>query len=563
MHRANLLNTRTTDYLELIGNGKVYRIPPYQRDYSWTEEQWDDLWSDILELHRGEDRHYLGALVVEAKSDRDFAVIDGQQRLATLSMLALAVIAKLEDLAERGHDADANRERSKELRNRFVGERDPASLVERSRLSLNATDDDFYQDYLVQLRRPLNPRGLPASNRQLWKAFEYFRKRLDDVPDAAEDGEAVARILSETVARGLLFILITVDDDLNAYTVFETLNARGIALTTTDLLKNYLFSKVKVKSDLVALQRRWQSLVGTVEPRSFPDFLRYHLLCTHRAVRKQRMFKLIRRDVKTPHDVFCLMEAIEPRGELFAALREPEHEYWIGSPQARHSVWELGLFRARQMMPLLFSAWESFPFEEFVKCLRIVSTITFRYSVVGKLQAAPLESAYHRAAKAVADGDAQSAGGVFEVLRSIYIEDAQFRQNFADLTIVGKRLVKYVLARLEADASGKACDPQTDPGTIEHILPARATAEWEGAIPQHRWQLAVNRIGNLTLLEAGINRKIGNASYAKKVIEYGQSGYVLNRQVSEFAPEEWTWALLNKRQGQMAKRATHLWRVDM
>lgn len=127
MNRANLLNTRATEYLELIGNGKVYRVPRYQRDYSWTQEQWKDLWNDILEVRVGkEDRHYLGALVVEATSDRDFAVIDGQQRLATLSVLALAVIAKLEGVAKDGNDGDANRDRSKELRNRFIGERDPA-----------------------------------------------------------------------------------------------------------------------------------------------------------------------------------------------------------------------------------------------------------------------------------------------------------------------------------------------------------------------------------------------------------------------------------------------------
>jgi uncharacterized protein with ParB-like and HNH nuclease domain len=81
------------------------------------------------------------------------------------------------------------------------------------------------------------------------------------------------------MARQLLFILITVDDELNAYTVFETLNARGIELSSTDLLKNYMFSRVKTKSDLQALQRRWKSLIQTVRQERFPEFLRYHLLC--------------------------------------------------------------------------------------------------------------------------------------------------------------------------------------------------------------------------------------------------------------------------------------------
>ena len=90
-----MLNTRTINYLELIGNGKSHGAPPYQCDYSWSKEQWEDLWNDIIELMPdSQERHYMGALVVQEKSDREFLVIDGQQRLATLSLFALAVISK-------------------------------------------------------------------------------------------------------------------------------------------------------------------------------------------------------------------------------------------------------------------------------------------------------------------------------------------------------------------------------------------------------------------------------------------------------------------------------------
>ena len=75
MTGTNILNTRTINYLELIGNGRSYRVPPYQRDYSWSEEHWEDLWNDIADLRSlPEDRYYLGALVVEGKSDREFLV---------------------------------------------------------------------------------------------------------------------------------------------------------------------------------------------------------------------------------------------------------------------------------------------------------------------------------------------------------------------------------------------------------------------------------------------------------------------------------------------------------
>lgn len=87
--------------MELIGNGKSHCVPPYQRDYSWSEENWEDLWNDIVELMpNSQDNHYMGALVIQGKSDREFLVIDGQQRLVTLSLFALAVISKLNTMAD-------------------------------------------------------------------------------------------------------------------------------------------------------------------------------------------------------------------------------------------------------------------------------------------------------------------------------------------------------------------------------------------------------------------------------------------------------------------------------
>ena len=567
MAGTNILSTRTINYLELIGNGRSYRTPPYQRDYSWSEEQWDDLWKDLVDLRpRPEDRHYLGALVVEGKNDREFLVIDGQQRLATLSLLALAVIAKLWALAERGIESDANRERGRELRNRFVGEKDPASLIESSRLYLNETDNAFYQDYLVQLREPRNPRGLPKSNRLLWKCFRYFVQQLDTLDELRDDGQAVAALLSETVARQLLFILITVDDELNAYAVFETLNARGLELTTTDLLKNYLFSRVNVTADLEALRCRWRSLMATVDQERFPEFLRYHLLCEQPKVRSQRLFKLVRDRVRTAAEVFRLLDDLEGRAELFAAVSYPNHGYWMDLPDAKEYIRDLNLFRVRQAMPLLFAAWKSFAENDFVRVLKLVSVISFRYTVVSGLNTNALEPAYHRAAKAVMDGDTRTPATVFEHLKPIYVDDERTRQNFALLVVntsgQRKKLAKYILARLEQDAAGRACDPETDPGSIEHILPEHPVDAWKEAFPAERREASVYRLGNLTLLEPAANHNVGNSVYTGKLDAYGNSAYALTRQIPEMAPERWTPELVDERQRRLAGRAVHLWRSD-
>nr|VFJ94478.1 MAG: Protein of unknown function (DUF1524) [Candidatus Kentron sp. H]VFJ95342.1 MAG: Protein of unknown function (DUF1524) [Candidatus Kentron sp. H]VFK01591.1 MAG: Protein of unknown function (DUF1524) [Candidatus Kentron sp. H] len=568
MPKSILLDTHTNNFLELIGNSRIYRVPPYQRDYSWTMEQWEDLWKDILEIY--EDRneyHYMGALVIQTLSDREFFIIDGQQRMATLSTLALAVLGQLQRLAKRGIDPAANRERAAGLRNRFIGEKDPASLVESSKLFLNRTDDGFYQDYLVQSREPRNPRGLPKSNKLIWNCFQYFSNRIESVEDFRKEGGSVAALLNETVARQLLFIVISVDDQLNAYTVFETLNARGLELSATDLLKNYLFSQVKTQADLDALQRRWHRLIHTVRQERFPEFLRYHLLCDYKQVRRQRLFKMVQKAVKSPEAVFSLMAVLESRADLFSALSDPGHEYWMEHKECLPYIREINLFGVRQMTPLLFVAWEGLSGEDFVRVLKLVSIISFRYIIVCALNPNVLEPAYHAAAKALSDGTAKRPVDLFERLRPVYVTDEKFRQDFAMLDLDTthhrrKKIAKYILTRLESEASGRDCDFETDPGSIEHILPENPTETWEEHFPERRWEGAVYRLGNLTLLESGANRRIGNAEYPEKSREYEKSGYHLTRHIPEIAPERWSSELLDLRQSRLAHRAVHIWRAD-
>lgn len=567
MSRSILLNTQTKNYLDLIGNGRIYRVPPYQRDYSWEIDQWEDLWNDVLDLKADAgERHYMGALVVEGTSDREFGIIDGQQRLATLSIIALAVLARLNDLVRVGEEPEENRERAAELRKRFIGDKDPASLIESSKLFLNENDDGFYQDYLVQLRTPNNPRGLSRSNSQLWKCFRFYVDAINKEPGLAESGQELAHLLSETIARQLLFILITVDDELNAYTVFETLNARGLELSATDLLKNYLFSRVKASNDLTALQRRWKALIGTVRQERFPEFLRYHLLCEQPKIRTQRLFKIVRDRVTHPEDVFTLMDGLEQRAELFAALSDPGHEYWIDFPSCRPHIQEMQLFRVRQLTPVLFAAWEALSRDDFARVLKMLARLTFRHTVVTGLNTNELEPVSHAGAKALLEGEVKSPAQLFGRLRPIYVEKDRFVQAFAELEVSTrgqkKKLAKYILCALEQDASGRPRDYQTDPATIEHILPENPAVDWDITFTQDRQEKYVYRLGNLALLEAAANREVGNSAYEVKLQAYAKSNYDSTRSITSLAPEEWTPELVNERQRQMAARAEHLWRSD-
>ena len=564
MARINLLDTRTTSFGDLIGNGKIYRVPPFQRDYSWSEENWEDLWQDVKALHTNPDSsHYMGALVLQSSntSDKEFTIIDGQQRLATLSIIAIAVIEKIQKLVDREEEAEANNERQEILKRTYLSDRDPRSLRYSSKLLLNENNNDFYQSNLTNLRRPLNIRSLAKSNQLLWQAFQYFSNHLEELQEVMQSGEKLATFLTDTVAQRLLFIQINVEDELNAYTVFETLNARGIELSSTDLLKNYLFSLFRGPDDLQEAQRQWRRIVNTVQMEKFPEFLRYYLSLRQTRVRRERLFKIVRESVEDAQKAFDLLDQLENYSSLFIALGNSNDEFWRDNPENRLYIRELELFRVKQAYPALFSAYEKFSPENFTRLLKLVCVLSFRYTVVSSLNPNELETLYNRVAIKITNGETTNPRQVFDSLRSVYVSDEKFLQDFSLLLISTKgqkkKLVRYILCKLEADAS--RIDVNEDSFSIEHILPESPVDGWRQNFSDTQVEEMTYRIGNLTPLEPNLNRQIGNELYSVKRTIYQQSVYALTQNV---VAEEWTPDTLSTRQRHLAQRAVHVWRSD-
>ncbi len=564
MARINLLDTRTTSFGDLISNGKIYRVPSFQRDYSWNEENWEDLWQDILGLHANPDAsHYMGAIVLQSSStsDKEFTIIDGQQRLATLSIIAIAVIEKIQKLVEREEEAEANQERQEILKRTYLSDRDPRSLRYSSKLLLNENNNDFYQSNLINLRRPLNIRSLSKSNQLLWQTFQYFSDHLEKLKEVIQSGEKLAEFLTDNVAQRLLFIQINVQDELNAYTVFETLNARGIELSSTDLLKNYLFSLFQGPDDLQEAQRQWRRIVNTVQMEKFPEFLRYYLSLKQTRIRRERLFKLVRESVKDAQQAFDLLDRLENYSSLFIALGNSNDEFWRDTSENRSYIRELELFRVKQAYPTLFIAYERFSPEDFTRLLKLVCVLSFRYIVVSSLNPNELETLYNEVAIAITKGEITNPRQVFGKLRSVYVADEKFSQDFSLLSISTKgqkkKLVRYILCKLEADASN--IDVNEDSFSIEHILPESPSSDWRQNFTDAQIEEMVYRIGNLTPLEPHLNRQVSNKLYPIKRTAYQESVYQLTQNI---LADEWTPNTLATRQRHLAQRAIHIWRSD-
>ena len=291
--------------------------------------------------------------------------------------MILASLAYLEDLVQANLDADKNRRRKEQLQNSYIGYVDPVSLVPRSKLELNRHNNRFYQTYLVPLE-PLPRRGLNASEHLLRKAFEWFKSRFKTrVGTQLNSGEKLAALIDSLVDK-LFFTVITVTDELNAFKVFETLNARGVRLSATDLLKNYLFSLISTsqthETELKALEDFWERIVGLLSSESFPEFLRVFWNSRHKLVRKSDLFKTIRRRITTREQAFKLVRELDLSADIYAALQDSQDERW--EKNEKEALRQLKMFSVRQPLAMLMTCYHRFfdaERQSFSKILRGIS----------------------------------------------------------------------------------------------------------------------------------------------------------------------------------------------
>jgi Protein of unknown function (DUF1524) len=356
-----------------------------------------------------------------------------------------------------------------------------------------------------------------------------------------------------------------VQDQLSAYTVFETLNARGLELTETDLLKNYLLSLADrlSKSQMDPVLRQWARIAARVGIASFPDFLRHHLNSQREYVRQKQLFKTIKRDITTLDHVFALLDQLEANAAWFEALNDFSSEFWLDYQGAREHVRVLNLFNVSQFTPLVLAAKDKFTApNNVVEILRYCAVISVRFNGVGRRSTHILEEIYNRAALEVGRGIAATLAAVRQALRPIYIPDEEFETDFCALRLrnrstSGKRL-RYLLAKIEKQRGGSDISDDAMTATIEHILPENpGEAGWEHFTAESH-ERSYERVGNYSLLERTLNgQHAGNAAFAQKQMAYAQSQYQTSRTLSEFS--EWTEDTIAKRQAELAKIAKSIW----
>jgi uncharacterized protein with ParB-like and HNH nuclease domain len=553
---STLLKQEQPTFGSLAGNGRTFEVPPFQRDYSWDKEEWEDLWLDLIGIE-DEGDHYMGYVVLqETKESKNFLIIDGQQRIATISILIIAAVKVLQDRGDK--------ERAELLRNTYLSYKEPSSLIHKTKLKLNRNNDHVYASQLLQLQIPQYTAGLKPSEKRLIGAFKYFSSELSKLFKDKQT-ETIAAFISKKVDEKLFFTSITVGDDIDAYKVFETLNARGVKLSTADLLKNYLFSKVfsRTPGEVEILEKKWYKINDLLGKTDITNYIRHYWNSrNYPTERKATLFKTIKKKVDSYELSIDMINSLDESVLIYSALVNSDSEIWVG--EQSKFIEEINVLEVSQCFPLLMVGKQKFSDTEYSKLLRDVVALSFRYNTIGGQNPNELERVYGKASVAIFKGEITTAKELFQKhLKDVYLDDNSFKNDFKNKQINTNKynfLVKYILGKLEVQYGGSEVILTSKNLTIEHILPENPTDEWVSQFQNVDVQDYIFRLGNFTLLESAKNKEADRKPFTEKQIIYATSNYKLSKEQINYSV--WNVTSISARQSDMANKAATVWKIN-
>ncbi len=550
-------------FSDIMGNGKMYEIPPFQRDYTWTEEQLTELWEDIESMVKNEAQHFMGYIVLESQDGKQFKVIDGQQRLTSLMLITIAVLYQLKKLIEKEEKAEENKKRSEQIHGTYLGVFNTVTLTTSPKLTLNRNNKDHFREIINHGYDVPRQRWLTATNRLLNKALEFFKRKTA----AYKSGEELAALL-QNIADGLVFTAITVKDELNAYLVFETLNARGVHLSSPDLLKNYLmsvFAKEASAAEIEEIEIAWSKVIEQLGETNFTAFLRSYQGMEDRLRHKKDLYRYIKEKINKPAEVSAYIQRIKKFAPIYAALQNPDDTFWREYSDGKYvecipSLKTLDLFNIRTPLSLLMVAYDTMEAADFTKLTRWIEVIAIRYNVICNKGAKEQESNYNRIANRLHKGDI-TLSEIKQALSDVYPVDHEFIGAFSTKAMPSRRSSKkilHLLRKIEKHLSGG--QEPSENLSLEHVLPFSPSDEWQEYFGRDLYSEAIDRLGNMGLLSVGQNQDVEQETFEGKKPILEASGIAINRQIATYSA--WDMDNLNKHQSWLAKQASSVWRID-
>lgn len=547
---------------KIFNNDYAFEIPPYQRPYSWTIDQASELLTDILAfLGNGTqpveevNPYFLGSIVlIKGEDSPKSDIVDGQQRLTTLTILMAVLRTKVSgDFAN-------------ELTT-FIYEKGSLTLgtPNRYRLKLRERDEMFFRQHIqdekgLESLFQLDSAQLTDSQANIRTNAKYFTDELATLPESQR-----IRLLQYLMRRCYLVVVSTPDLD-SAYRIFSVLNARGLDLGLTDLLKSEIIGAIP-KNQQEKYTKIWEDEEEDLGRDAFQELFAHIRMIHRKAKLRETALNEFRKYIQPQKNATNFIdEVLKPFSDSLEIIKTINYQSEKGSEAVNSLFRWLNQIDNFDWVPpaiLYFSQNRHTPdklkkfftaLERLAAGLMIIrADVNYRIERYGKLLTA-----------------IEKNGDLYAIDSSLQLTPEETKQIIkildSDLYLM-KRINKYVLLRLDSALAEGEATYDYPAVSIEHVLPQNPNSgsKWLQWFPDDEERLKyTHRIGNLALLSRKKNAQAQNYEFDKKKGGYfatdkGISPFALTTQVLQKA--EWTPTVIKQRQEELIKKLKVLWRL--
>ena len=528
----DFLQAGETTLNKLLNTSRQFIVPIFQRNYSWQKSQYEQLWFDILRASKFKEKqnHFIGSIVyidmgTPAGRPQQLLLIDGQQRLTTISILLCAI----KDYVQK-FNLETKLINLAKIKNQFLYNSDEID-EDRYKLLLNVQDKETYIKLIDNTIFTVNK---PATN--IIKCYEFFYERIEDF--IKQDGQ-IDEIYAGIFKLSLVSISLDKDSD-NPQMIFESMNSTGKDLSQTDLLRNYLLMDLTPEKQTRLYKTYWKPMeelfgedIYKNDVNKFDYFIRDFLTLksdTGYICKINNVYENFKRYYLDNNcEKFAVLKDLFTYAKYYACidlLQENDDElklYWQ----------EFKKLDSHVVYPFLLKLYDDYSHqilikEDFKKILQVVISYLWRRAIC-EIPTNSLSKTFATLYQAVDKDDYVNSvikAFVFKSSYKRFPSDYEVREKLQTKDIYHFRLRKYLLEALENYYHKEPIDLNTANYTIEHIMPQNIehNLSWQQMLGED-WQevhsLYLHTLGNLTI--TGYNAEMSNKSFWEKV--NGESGF--------------------------------------
>lgn len=540
-----------TTLREIIQGEKQYIIPLFQRPYSWGKPQWEQLWSDIIELLENDSNspHFFGSIVtmqIESSPEgvSKFLLIDGQQRLTTILIL-LATIRDQANIINSYKLVD-------KINNNYL-----TNTYEEG--------DNFYKLLPTQIDRQffydiINQQGieLKQSKNYISECYLFFSRKIKRLSES-ECGKLI-----DIIGSYLIVISIVLGKDDNPYLVFESLNAKGQPLTQADLIRNYLFMGIQGNDQDKIYELYWLPMQNLLQD-NLTDFLRYYLTKKGKDIKTNQVYFALKEQA-IRYDIRDYLKDIYKFATYYAIFLNPDLEKNIKVKKYLHRIKSLDIKTVYPFLLNCYNDWRENKLTEwdFIDICKIIENFIIRRFVCN-VQTRGLNRIFALLYTQVTKNiDLENIKFLDELKRHLqtqdYPQDEEFRDKIQQVKLYGSNRTEKARLILESieESFGHKETVSFDNLTIEHIMPQRLNEWWKNHLDEDyeiTHELLLHSIGNLTL--TAYNSELSNDTFINKQKELKNSHLEINKYFQNVT--NWRKEDIENRSEKLADIALKIW----